>query len=936
MVKQTVAGEEFRSNEDPEVYEVTTTVIKDSPLNTESFSNSYSKGKVQESEQEINEINDLEKELKLLSNELATIEDEKQIVKLNNKIESLKVKKIESELKLAVVYQVINENELTIAKAKIDIVKEQSMALVNDSYEFKQAEAYESAGNKLVDQALVLRKEAENENDLAKKNELLVKATNSELAAVEKLSTAKKLYSEALIEDVSLSAAIIPVKTTSKFNSNEITEKANVANDNSKSNKNKATELRTLAENAKPAEKSTLLFEATKLEELAKEEKALSDQLLFKANRIKLYEQAIVEQEQLAANLSNEDAIEVVSTKEYEAYYNQELEINELSNNLRAIEEESNAYEDLFKQQTIKANSYFNKAISEEDPEKRNNYISKAKQLKENALINKTKADEIKEDAILISNQVKKKKITQAQVISSLDRETANDIKAVVVSDFNKTPTSKVASVNDLASTDYKAPLNVKNDIFVVSEETTYSASNPIPVNPPHPEGLIFKVQVGAFRRPIPQDLFKGFAPISAEKVRDDITRYRVGYFKNEKNANNSKNTIRGLGYRDAFVVAIYNGERIPISEARNLIENNPAIANNSISENAIENKVINSNTISRATTNSNNELDNPNNNNSIDQNNSLPIVETSENELPEYVNDISENAAEVNPVENIKGLFYSIQIGAFSKPLDQDNAFNISPLVTQYVNNLYKYSTGIFNSIDQAKIRKIEMNEIGLIDAFVVAFFNGERVTIARSLELAANNKPINKDEDNGVTVLPANVGKEYYVNLGIFNDSVPKAVSNALLSMQEFRIKPVSIGSYRQYLSGVFKTLDNANLATQKFKELGIKDAEVIEYVNGEVAKGQPRSFEGLYYTVHLGTYYEKVPRKLRDVFMRLDYLDVETKKTTQQEDYYASKKQLYSAAKEVLKDCLENGVVVSKIVAFKDGKEIEVELAKQLTRE
>ena len=113
----------------------------------------------------------------------------------------------------------------------------------------------------------------------------------------------------------------------------------------------------------------------------------------------------------------------------------------------------------------------------------------------------------------------------------------------------------------------------------MVSETTTYSESNPIPVNPPHPEGLIFKVQVGAFRRPIPQDLFKGFAPISAERVRDDITRYRVGYFKNERNANSSKNTIRGLGYSDAFVVAIYNGDRISLSEARNLIENNPSIA---------------------------------------------------------------------------------------------------------------------------------------------------------------------------------------------------------------------------------------------------------------------------------------------------------------------------------------------------------------------
>ena len=64
-------------------------------------------------------------------------------------------------------------------------------------------------------------------------------------------------------------------------------------------------------------------------------------------------------------------------------------------------------------------------------------------------------------------------------------------------------------------------------------------------------------------------------------------------------------------------------------------------------------------------------------------------------------------------------------------------------------------------------------MNDLGLLDAFIVAFFNGERVTIARSIELSANLTPIDESidrEDNGVTVLPTNSGIEYYVNLGVF----------------------------------------------------------------------------------------------------------------------------------------------------------------------
>ena len=62
-------------------------------------------------------------------------------------------------------------------------------------------------------------------------------------------------------------------------------------------------------------------------------------------------------------------------------------------------------------------------------------------------------------------------------------------------------------------------------------------------------------------------NLFKGFAPISAEKVKDDITRYRVGYFKTLQNANDAKNQVRSLGYKDAFVVALNNGIRIKLSD---------------------------------------------------------------------------------------------------------------------------------------------------------------------------------------------------------------------------------------------------------------------------------------------------------------------------------------------------------------------------------
>ena len=154
--------------------------------------------------------------------------------------------------------------------------------------------------------------------------------------------------------------------------------------------------------------------------------------------------------------------------------------------------------------------------------------------------------------------------------IANLDEATANDYKALALSNYDKNPITEI-EVDDVMASTFVPPAELVDNIFAVNTEMTYSEENPIPVNPVNPDGLIYKVQVGAFRKPIPQDLFKGFAPISAEAIRDGITRYRVGYFTAWEIANIAKNEIRSIGYSDAFVVAIYNGGYMSLSEARKL-----------------------------------------------------------------------------------------------------------------------------------------------------------------------------------------------------------------------------------------------------------------------------------------------------------------------------------------------------------------------------
>jgi len=52
---------------------------------------------------------------------------------------------------------------------------------------------------------------------------------------------------------------------------------------------------------------------------------------------------------------------------------------------------------------------------------------------------------------------------------------------------------------------------------------------------------------------------------------------------------------------------------------------------------------------------------------------------------------------------------------------------------------NLYKYCTGVYqNDLQAVKMYKNELIENGFQNAFVVAFFNGERISIEKAIKLA------------------------------------------------------------------------------------------------------------------------------------------------------------------------------------------------------
>ena len=83
--------------------------------------------------------------------------------------------------------------------------------------------------------------------------------------------------------------------------------------------------------------------------------------------------------------------------------------------------------------------------------------------------------------------------------------------------------------------------------------------------------GLEFRVQIGAFSKPVNKSIFsrKGVTMAVTEYREGNLYKYAVGPYKSYNEAKDCRERIvRNSSFRDAFVVAYFNGKRIPVREA--------------------------------------------------------------------------------------------------------------------------------------------------------------------------------------------------------------------------------------------------------------------------------------------------------------------------------------------------------------------------------
>ena len=913
ITSQTVNGVAYNSTDEPVNYQVIAEVDQDVVFVQNNYENKTNNKIIEINKKSIDDINLMSFEIDELELQKLDMNSDKEKTKVDKKISKINKKKAKTQLKIADDIAFVNDNEIKYLNREISsYVKEFNESDVKENFKFKQAQEYEVAAKKLNNRSIELRDEADLEKDIVKKGTLIEEAIEFENTAINQLVKSKKLYSDAIQEDFSDDKLTVAktLNPTILKQSVRLQKLSDIALEESKVYSEKAAELTANGD----------VLGANKYENLSIIQKNKSTDYLEKSLEIKKIEMDIVEDIEISKSLVEEEVINIASSNEFKSYYDDQIAVKELEMENQKLKFKKEGYLKMYDQMLAKADALKQESKVETDVSLKKELMSASINLIIEAKKNKKLSEAIIYSMDSVKRKIKNKQMSQALVLEMLDPYKKNQIKALAISGkadsvlslLSNIPVDTIGSIDstslnfsdslefvaidsskieiiedkvevvqdfklpelkpelvsddpkDIFSKDFVPPTLINKKIFVLTDKKVYSKENPIPLNPRIPKGLIFKVQVGAFRNQIPQDLFQGFAPISAEKLRDDITRYRVGYFKTFQDANQAKNQVRGLSdrYSDAFVVALNNGKRIKLSAARSILSNQPV-----------------------------DSIQPP----SLSSNKSLSALRT------EIAKDLSLSPAKTT--DQINGIFYSVQIGAFSKPLLKENAPNVSPLLVSIVNNLYKYSTGEFKNIELAARKKAELLDNGtLTDAFIIAYNNGRSI----SLQQASSVNPDRVVEYSNPII--------YYIDFGTYVSDIPAVLDGTNLKLRDFNIKSRSRFGGNQFFSKKYNSLTDAQIALNSISSDEVSISKIIKSTRDDFAL----NYE---YKIEIGVF-NGLTDELQAKFDKLKSLDIKGIKTNGVTTYYSKSRDNYESVTTDLNACRSQNLENSKIVVFKDG--------------
>ena len=644
-------------------------------------------------EKNLESISDLEKEKEELINDLASADSERAKKRTQKKIEKTTDKITKEEVAIL---------EKTTEKSN-EILTQQ---LIHDDLTEENTELDGIGSRKSYNEAQQLINEAENTKDPERKKRLLLEAQEKQQKAIEQSNTEKrKRRAKILIGDVTkeMDLSNIDPETVSDTKVSIEAEQQKIGVKIEEIDEEVAA-LEVAIERAKKRDQESLIERKDAFLEL---KKILAKK--YEKNELVLQEMNAQEIADKNDGVSKNALSEPISYEEEVAYAQNEeyVELFQISKRIKAKTKEINQtnreLENLKKQ--------LNQLTVKLDPiEEPSSFQKQATEL----LLKEINEKEKKLEMLRFASSNEQQKLEEKLPTDTKKRNIAENLIKRGVDPIEKAPSLPVMSTG----------------IVLTDSKQTYSDDNPIPLKPMTPGGLVFRVQIGAFSKPVPNNTFNDFTPVTGEQVRPGLIRYMAGFFPSRDNATEARDKIRTLGYSDAFVVAYCDGERIPVYRAQQLLASGACVPSISSPEKPVY-------TETEATADD------------FDPNTSF------EEELDEFAYNKAPGAAEADVAEKIMGLYYTVQVGVYNKPVSASQLKNISPLITKRLDNgQMRYSSGIFDNVPDARIKRSEAVGLGITDAYIVAYYKGKRISVSQASKLVEEHGEMILESKNPTAV--------------------------------------------------------------------------------------------------------------------------------------------------------------------------------------
>lgn len=197
-------------------------------------------------------------------------------------------------------------------------------------------------------------------------------------------------------------------------------------------------------------------------------------------------------------------------------------------------------------------------------------------------------------------------------------------------------------------------------------------------------QGLVFRVQLGAYKKRLSKKMFSGCKDLVEVKTDDGLYKYMTGSFRTFSEAASHKIDMVSKGYTGSFIAAYKDGKRVSLTEVG-----------------------------------------------------ATPVKKADKVEL-----DNTNDANRPVNVFNKNLITFKVQVGVFKNEPPTQMKFKFNKILEGVQNSqtpagLTIYTVGSSSDYEEILKLKNKMKTYGIDDAFIIAYFNGSLITVQEALEL-------------------------------------------------------------------------------------------------------------------------------------------------------------------------------------------------------